>query len=473
MTVTVDNASANDSGISYLRRQMNALKSSIANGKYLHMRCTAHIINLIVQDGLKEVDQSIKRIRAAIRFVRASSSRIAKFKEIAQLEKVACKAFLNLDVCTRWNSTYEMLAAAISYEKVFARYPDEDPYYTIELLSEDKPGVPGPGVPDEHDWDNARKLADFLKHFADITTRVSASLSVTAHTYFHEILEVNSLVNEWMSSDDPVQYEMGKRMRDKYDKYWGQWHDNSELQNEKGKGKEKEKENINLLIFVAVILDPRNKTQYTELAIEEMYGAAVGQKVWTAIIKCLHDLFQEYRIKNTPPSNVNSQTNDEPQKQDGDSPRKARNKILKKMKLNSGIGTSSTTRGTRTELDKYLAEELEEDDKKFDILAWWKAQATRFPTLSQLARDVLAIQISTVASESAFSTGGRVMDDYRTSLTPFMAEALICTQDWLKRTTRVNLLENEEHLTSYQEGDNFITLSLYHLLCLLFCLLSN
>jgi hypothetical protein len=111
-------------------------------------------------------------------------------------------------------------------------------------------------------------------------------------------------------------------------------------------------------------------------------------------------------------------------------------------------------------LDKYLAEELEEDDKKFDILAWWKAQATRFPIISQLARDVLAIQITTVASESAFSTGGRVMDDYRTSLTPFMAKALICAQDWLKRTTRANLLENEEHLTSYQEGDDFITLSM-------------
>jgi hypothetical protein len=169
MTITVDNASANDSGVKYLRRQMNSSKTSIADGKYLHMRCAAHIINLIVQDGLKEVDRSIKRVRAAVRFVKASSSRLAKLKEIAQLEKVDSKAFLTLDVCTRWNSTYDMLAAACTYEKVFTRYPDEDPYYTIELLSEVKPGVPGPGVPDEHDWDNARKLADFLKHFAKIT----------------------------------------------------------------------------------------------------------------------------------------------------------------------------------------------------------------------------------------------------------------------------------------------------------------
>lgn len=50
MTVTVDNASANDGGVGFLRRQQNKTLGNIAKGKYMHMRCATHILNLIVQD---------------------------------------------------------------------------------------------------------------------------------------------------------------------------------------------------------------------------------------------------------------------------------------------------------------------------------------------------------------------------------------------------------------------------------------
>jgi len=61
-----------------------------------------------------------------------------------------------------------------------------------------------------------------------------------------------------------------------------------------------------------------------------MYSEGVGQKVWAAITKCLHDLFEEYRVKNSSPTNVNPEPNDSTQsKQGGDSPRKARSNICK------------------------------------------------------------------------------------------------------------------------------------------------
>jgi hypothetical protein len=51
----------------------------------------------------------------------------------------------------------------------------------------------------------------------------------------------------------------------------------------------------------------------------------------------------------------------------------------------------------------------------------------------------MAVQVSTIASESAFSAGGRVVDPYRSSLDPDMVEALICTKDWVAAEREGNI----------------------------------
>ena len=56
----------------------------------------------------------------------------------------------------------------------------------------------------------------------------------------------------------------------------------------------------------------------------------------------------------------------------------------------------------------------------------------KYPNLQVMAKDVLAIQVSTVASNSSFSMGRKVIDPHRISLTPKSVEALICLQNWLK-----------------------------------------
>jgi hypothetical protein len=88
---------------------------------------------------------------------------------------------------------------------------------------------------------------------------------------------------------------------------------------------------------------------------------------------------------------------------------------------------------TKNELDKYLGEENESLlNKKFDVLLWWKLNAHRYPVVAKMAKNFLTIPATSVSSESTFSTGGRVLDDYRSSLKPAMVEALVCASSWLK-----------------------------------------
>ena len=105
----------------------------------------------------------------------------------------------------------------------------------------------------------------------------------------------------------------------------------------------------------------------------------------------------------------------------------------------------------KSEVDRYLTEEVELGGDTFDILIWWKVNSTRYPILGEIARDVLAIPISTVASESAFSTGGRILDPFRSSLAPKTVEALICTQNWLKSSpTPYDSQDVMDDVESYQ-----------------------
>ncbi|KAM0842289.1 hypothetical protein ACQ4PT_058464 [Festuca glaucescens] len=110
------------------------------------------------------------------------------------------------------------------------------------------------------------------------------------------------------------------------------------------------------------------------------------------------------------------------------------------------------SKAPNTELSRYLSELCEPDTKEFNILTWWREEGDKYPTLSKVAKNVLAVPVSTIASESSFSTGGRVINPQRSSLSPKMVEALICGQSWLRSSpNKIDIRQTIEDLHKYEE----------------------
>ncbi|CAN1146639.1 hypothetical protein LINPERHAP2_LOCUS15383 [Linum perenne] len=55
------------------------------------MRCVAHIINLIVTDGLNEIGVSVRRVREAVKWVTSSPARETSFNVAVNAMGIVCK----------------------------------------------------------------------------------------------------------------------------------------------------------------------------------------------------------------------------------------------------------------------------------------------------------------------------------------------------------------------------------------------
>ncbi|GAU32561.1 hypothetical protein TSUD_218190 [Trifolium subterraneum] len=160
-SITVDNASSNDVAVAYLKKKIKTMNGLMGDGNCFHMRCCSHILNLVVTDGLKDKHLSVTSIREAVKFVKSSPHRAAKFKECIEFAGITCKKFVCLDVSTRWNSTYLMLDAAEKFQVAFEKLEDDDSSFR-EFF-----GVNGP--PMIIDWENARAFSSWYKNAHDQT----------------------------------------------------------------------------------------------------------------------------------------------------------------------------------------------------------------------------------------------------------------------------------------------------------------
>ena len=78
---------------------------------------------------------------------------------------------------------------------------------------------------------------------------------------------------------------------------------------------------------------------------------------------------------------------------------------------------------------------------------------SRFKIISQVARNIYSISILTVPFKSAFSTGGHVLDSFRSSLTTQTAKALICDQNWIQSKPLDDMTKEIDEDEEIDEGN--------------------
>ena len=68
-----------------------------------------------------------------------------------------------------------------------------------------------------------------------------------------------------------------------------------------------------------------------------------------------------------------------------------------------------------------------------------------------MAGDVLAIPIFTVASKSAFSIGGRILDPFQSSLSPLMIQNLVYAQNQLQAHVPISFCKSKDEIEALED----------------------
>ncbi|CAL5076589.1 unnamed protein product [Urochloa decumbens] len=372
-TLTLDNASVNTKATKNMRDALG--DQMFFGGEHLHVRCAAHVLNIMVQAGLKI------------------------FNAIVQSLGLKSKSGLVLDVPHRWNSTYDMLNEALKYKAALNRFAEEHHYQ----------------APSEDEWSKADALHGFLQEFSDATKAFSADRHPTAHLYLKMVLAIRHVLLDETWNSDELLNALADSMYEKFVKYWS-------------------KPNIALLI--AAVMGPSMKTDYLKFYFHTI-GAQVDVEMRDLRLY-LRMYYKEYERIVSSNSHVLIPTNEHTTSEsNGSSTSSLGPPLCGKRRVEDAFAQfasqNSDSCSEKTELDAYLDDPrvILRKDESFNVIAWWKKNSDAYPIVSLMARDFLAIPVNTVSSESAFSAAGRILGKDRTSLSPETLEALICAKDWL------------------------------------------
>ena len=234
---------------------------------------------------------------------------------------------------------------------------------------------------------------------------LSSTAYPTANHYFPSVFQLKMELNQWLSSEDELVKKMAAKMLAKFDKYWSDVHD---------------------IMSLATILGPRYKLMLLTFYFNKMYSSKANEEI-DKVKNLLFELFVEYDIKNIDRGVIYSQASSSTSTSTSSAAHE-RDDTMRDYDLfvsNATTNIGQRSRDIIPEFELYSAK-VAPRTEQFDVLGWWKRNDRKYPTLQHIARDILAIPMTTVASKSAFSTSGRLLSPHRSRLHHYTLEALMC-----------------------------------------------
>ena len=348
------------------------IKAAVRKCGYRHISCYAHLLNLVVQEAKKEIQDIRNKVKFIVEYFKRSpqaTAKLSSFQKKMDFEGLKLKQ----DVPTRWNSTLDMFKRILALKQPVLA--------ALAVLN------PGLDTLSEEDWAVLKSSCDILKLFEEVILEISTEKSVN-------ISKVLLLTDELFCqvhtiAQDPNLPALVRKM----------------ITVMKGQLNARFHNNVSEIAYTeSTLLDPRFKRQaFQNEAHYKLAYESVSNRASKVVI---------------------------PERRENDSlsskPICPATSYSLWSKFDAKVGHTNNKNNTAMgiiELDKFLQEPLLLRTE--DPLLWWKERRFVYPRLFAVMKRRLSIPPTSIPCERIFSKTGQLITDRRSRLSPKMVTQLI------------------------------------------------
>jgi hypothetical protein len=370
--------------------------------------CLAHILQLSIQAGLKAcpiLEVAIGRFRDIIKKIIDSPKLLEALSAICAALKVPART-PQLDVPTRWNSTWEMLDTATALrkalEELLRRIRERHEGFTAFSI---KPTDDLAREIDRESWAALDDFCQFLRPFKDATSLMSGSsyptLGLTIPV-FHVIMEhVKDSISHIAGFHSSQGRIFGDVIRESLQSY---------------------EQVIRVdAVTIAAALDPRVKGLLPTIGIDSNH--------------VLRMIETEFDLEYSDSYNDSRQAATSGQSADVRPPTAHENSFLSLLASSApttNIICGSDAEPFRSELDRWMAHApMSLEQSSHDVCRWFQVNRSLYPRVQFMARDYLGVTATSVPSECVFSRAGTTVDKRRARLGDDSVQAICELQSFL------------------------------------------